>query len=114
MVVETFVEFCQMMESAVGRRNLALGNSAKQMLPRTSMELKFQKQMLPASPRAQTMDLKFHASYQIGANLLVCSLHRTQNAVCCANHYKWSEQLKLCQPHFDDGKTSIVILIPKF
>ena len=51
-------------------------------------------------PRAQTMDLKFHTSYQIGANLLVCSLRRTQNAVCCANHYKWSEQLKLCQPHF--------------
>ena len=50
VVVETFVEFCQMMESAVWRRNLALGNSAKQMLPRTSMELKFQKQMLPASP----------------------------------------------------------------
>ena len=62
---------------------MALGNSAKQMLPRTSMELKFQKQMLPASPRAQTMDLKFRASYQIEANLLFA-----QNAVCCANHYK--------------------------
>ena len=60
------------------------------------------------------MDLKFRASYQIGANLLVFSQRRTQNGVCCANHDKWSEQLKLCRPHFDEGKNSIVILIPKF